>query len=238
MPWQKTSDYIGIIMLDTIFPRIQGDAGNPGSYECPTKIKIVDGAGSPEIVRDGQPPKVLLDRFFAAARQHEEEGAVGLVTTCGFLVNIQRELAQSVQIPVVSSSLVLFPLIAAMTGGRPVGIMTASVPSLGPHGMAAAGFQPDQARVIGFEDVEVFTSAILSDKSVQPDVLDSETIEREAENKARELVSQNPDIGAIILECGNLSPYTDAIRKASGRPVYSILDAARFLWQDRRSRNN
>lgn len=233
MSESRKDPFVGIIMLDTVFPRILGDAGNTQSYDCPTKIRIVEGAGSPEIVRDGKPAETLQERFFAAARAHEADGAVGLVTTCGFMVNMQRELAASVNIPVVASSLVLFPLVRAMTGGRPVGVMTASVPSLGPNGKAAAGISEGQARIVGFEDVEVFVSSILTDKSVQPDVLDKDTIEAVAEEKASKLVTENPDIGAIILECGNLPPYTETIRRASGRPVFSILDAARFMWQDR-----
>lgn len=226
-------EFVGIIMLDTVFPRIQGDAGNTSSYDCPTKIRIVEGAGSPEIVRDGKPSAELMERFLAAAKAHEEAGAVGIVTTCGFLVNIQKELSSAVNIPVISSSLVLYPLIAAMTSRRPVGILTARVPSLGPHGLSCAGIEKSDVRIVGFEDVDCFTSAILTDKSVQPDELDSATIQREAAIKAQALVEANPDIGAILLECGNLPPYTEAIRAATGRPVYSILDAARFLWQDR-----
>ncbi len=232
---QNTSDgFVGIIMLDTIFPRIQGDAGNPNSYGCPTDVRVVDGAGCPEIVRDGKPRAELMNRFFAAAQAHEAAGAVGIVTTCGFLINIQSDLAAAVNIPVISSSLLLYPLVAAMTGGRPVGIMTARLPSLGPHGLACAGIEKSDVHIVGFEDVEAFTSAILTDKSEQPETLDSATIQLQAERKARALVTDNPDIGAIILECGNLPPYTEAIRAVTGRPVYSILDAARFLWQDRR----
>lgn len=234
MSESRKDPFIGIVMLDTVFPRILGDAGNTQSYDSPTRIRIVEGAGSPEIVRDGKPTDTLQERFFAAARAHEADGAVGLVTTCGFMVNMQRELATSVNIPVIASSLVLFPLVRAMTGGRPVGVMTASVPSLGPNGRAAAGISGDQARIIGFEDVEIFVSSILTDKSVQPDVLDAAAIEAAAEEKARKLVSENPDIGAIILECGNLPPYTETIRRVTGRPVFSILDAARIMWQGRR----
>ena len=42
-----------------------------------------------------------------------------------------------------------------------------------------------------------------------------------------------PDLGGFLLECGNLPPYADAIRAATGRPVFGILDAASLLWQGR-----
>ena len=35
---------VGIIMLDTCFPRIKGDIGNPETFDFPVQFKIVKGA--------------------------------------------------------------------------------------------------------------------------------------------------------------------------------------------------
>ncbi|MEO6749516.1 MAG: aspartate/glutamate racemase family protein, partial [Casimicrobiaceae bacterium] len=39
---------------------------------------------------------------------------------------------------------------------------------------------------------------------------------------ARDLVAENPDVGAIVLECTNMPPYAAAVQRATGLPVYDI----------------
>ena len=122
--------FIGILMLDTAFPRIPGDAENAESYPFPVRIRAVRGAGSPDIVRGARPPEHLVKSFVDTARALEAEGAVGVISTCGFLVHIQQELAVALRIPVMASALSLYPSLRVVLGGRPIGVLTASQDSL------------------------------------------------------------------------------------------------------------
>jgi Asp/Glu/hydantoin racemase len=36
-------------------------------------------------------------------------------------------------------------------------------------------------------------------------------------------VAAHPDLGAIVLECTNMPPYADDIRRATGLPVFDIV---------------
>jgi hypothetical protein len=142
--------FIGILSLDTVFPRIVGDSGNPMSYHLPARVHVVSGAESTLIVRDGQPAPDLVDAFIAAAQILETEGACLITSTCGFLIQIQDRIAASVSIPVVLSSLSLLPTIRAMNGRRPIGIMTASAPALGDTAIMAAGGRQTRCELRGF----------------------------------------------------------------------------------------
>ena len=122
----QTEPFIGILMLDTSFPRILGDAGNADSYPFPVKIKVVKGVGALDIVKPGQPDADFLPKFIASAQTLEKEGAVGIISTCGFLVHFQNEIANSVKIPVVVSALSLYASLHPMCGTAPIGILTAS----------------------------------------------------------------------------------------------------------------
>jgi Asp/Glu/hydantoin racemase len=40
---------------------------------------------------------------------------------------------------------------------------------------------------------------------------------------ARRFVREHPDLGAIVLECTNMPPYADDIRRETGLPVFDIV---------------
>lgn len=221
--------FIGILMLDTAFERVLGDAGNPESYHLPAKTAVVRNAGSTDIVRNGKPDPVLVSAFCEAARRLEADGAIALTSTCGFLMTVQKDIARSVSIPVMVSALSLFPLVRAMHGGRPVGIITASSEHLGSEVLDAAGIRPDQTAIAGMQDVEAFASSILVPKSGQNRTIRQSEIQSAVVAKAINLCRSTANISAILLECGNLPPYAQAIKAATGKPVYSILDGVRIL---------
>ena len=223
------SGFLGILMLDTRFERIIGDAGNPASYPVEARCRVIPGAGSTEIVRDGRPAEALVERFIDAARALEAEGAAALVSTCGFLVTVQAEIAGAVRIPVCLSALSLLPSIRLLHAGRRIGVLTASRPSLGAAALVAAGVRPEEVAIAGMEGCAGFAASFLRPVDQQALQLDRAAVEAGAIEAARSLVAAAPDLGAIVLECGNLPPYARAIAKATGRPVYSILDAARLM---------
>ncbi|MCO6179642.1 aspartate/glutamate racemase family protein [Ciceribacter sp. RN22] len=225
---QGLQPFIGILALDTSFPRIRGDVGCPDSYPFLSKVVIVNGADSPAIVRDGEPDGALLERFIAAAIELERNGACAIVSTCGFLVSAQRKIADAVKIPVMLSGLSLYPLVAASCPGR-VGILTASRKALGPNALAAAGIDPKQVAIAGMDDASVFAETFLATKQRQNKSFDRDSMERAVCNAALDLQKSEPDLSAILLECGNLPPYAPAIRKVTGLPVFHLLDAAALL---------
>ncbi|MEC7301576.1 MAG: aspartate/glutamate racemase family protein, partial [Pseudomonadota bacterium] len=98
---------LGILMLDTAFPRIHGDIGNAETWPFPVIYKIVDGATSDKVVRKGAAG--LKDDFAKAAKEVVAMGADGIGTTCGFLSLFQDDIAKAAGVPVASSSLMQVP---------------------------------------------------------------------------------------------------------------------------------
>ena len=103
---------VGILMLDTRFPRIPGDMGHAATFPFPVRYHRVAGASPDLVVRQGAAG--LLPAFVEGARQLEREGVGAVTTNCGFLVKYQAELAAAVRIPVLTSSLLLVPLVHRM----------------------------------------------------------------------------------------------------------------------------
>jgi hypothetical protein len=208
---------LGILMLDARFPRIPGDMGNARTWPFPVLYRVVRGADPERVVRGGA--RGLLDAFLEAGRELVELGADGLTTNCGFLSLYQRELAAHVGVPVATSSLMQARAIAAtLPQDRTVGILTIDARSLTPAHLSAAGV-PEGTPVFGTEGGREFTRAILGNEPS----LDVAAAERDILDAGAALVAARPDVGAILLECTNMSPYARALRARVGRPVFDIV---------------
>ena len=210
---------IGILILDTRFPRIVGDMGNARTFPFPVRYHRVTGAAPDLVVRRGAAG--LLPSFVDGARALEREGVGAITTNCGFLVKYQKELAASVTVPVFTSSLLMVPFVQRMLPpGRRVGIMTVNAPALGAEHMAGAGIGDDvPIAVAGLEAEKEFTRVML-DNELE---LDVDVAREEHVRVARRLVADHPDVGAIVLECTNMPPYAADIQWATGLPVFDIV---------------
>jgi Asp/Glu/Hydantoin racemase len=210
---------VGILMLDTRFPRIPGDMGNAATFPFPVRYHRVPGADPDLVVRRGAAG--LLSAFIEGARQLEQEGVGAITTNCGFLVTFQRELAAAVRVPVFASSLLLVPLVhRLLPPRRRVGILTVSATTLSSDHLAGAGIGPDiPIAVAGLETEKEFTRVLLGDELV----LDVDVAREEHVRVARQLVARHPDVGAIVLECTNMPPYSADIQRETGLPVFDIV---------------
>jgi hypothetical protein len=210
---------VGILMLDTRFPRIGGDMGNATTFPFPVRYHRVAGADPDLVVRRGA--EGLLPAFVAGAQALEREGVGAITTNCGFLIKYQAELARAVRIPVFTSSLLLVPLVhRTLAAGQRIGIMTVNASTLTPQHLSAAGIGADvPLAVVGMETEKEFTRALL-DNELE---LDVDLAREEHVRVARRLVADHPDIAAIVLECTNMPPYTADIQRETGRPVFDVL---------------
>ena len=100
---------IGILMLDTRFPRLPGDIGNATTFSYPVMYKIVEQATVDRVVKEADAG--LIEPFVRAGMELIQNGARAIVTSCGFMAIFQKELAQALPVPVFTSSLLQVPLV-------------------------------------------------------------------------------------------------------------------------------
>ena len=133
---------LGMLMLETRFPRPVGDVGNPASFDFLVRYAVVTGASPQRVVH--QRADGLMQVFIAAGRGLGAQGCIGITTTCGFLVLFQRALAEALEVPVMTSSLMqIAALEAALPPGQRVGVVTIAAQSLEADHLQAAGARPD-----------------------------------------------------------------------------------------------
>lgn len=206
---------LGILMLDTRFPRIVGDIGNAQSFDFPVIFRRMEGIGSADAVTTHPDRPRVLAALEANARALVAEGAVGLSTSCGFLALYQDELAARSPVPVATSALLHIKQLA----GKRVGVLTASARNLTPTHFAAVG-APADTPFVGLAEDSSFARTFIGNATT----LDREQVERETVAAGRELLERHPGIDTIVLECTNLPPYKLALQKALGLRVCDVLD--------------
>ncbi len=214
---------VGIIMLDTVFPRIPGDIGNAASFSYPVLYEKAEG---------WKPGKVVLDLtmqdiqpFIDSARKLEKAGCRIISTSCGFLSMFQKEIADSVNASVFTSALLMAPLIKrTISSDKKVLILTANKKTLSDLHLRAVGIDRNDYLIYGLEDEENFTDFTVQNwESVDTDKCESELLK-----VTGQALDSNKDIGAILLECTNMPPYSAAIQKFSSLPVYDIISLLDF----------
>jgi hypothetical protein len=210
---------LGIVMLDTRFPRFPADIGNAATWPFPVSYRVVRGA-IPERLAQPEPDPTLLEPFLAAARELEADGVRAILTSCGFLAIYQRELAAAVNVPVFASPLLWVPLAAHTIGpDQSVGILTARLALTERH-FAGAGFSTRDTSVVVVAppaESHFVRTYVGNEPQADPDRLEQEIVDL-----AAGLLDDRPDVGAIVLECANFSPFAEAVRRRTGVPVYDL----------------
>jgi hypothetical protein len=210
---------LGILMLDTRFPRPPGDVGNAHTWPFPTQYRIVTGADTGRIMGE-RPDPTLLAPFLEAARELAAHGVRAITTSCGFLAIFHRELAAAVSVPMLTSSLLQVPLAARLL--RPdqkVAVLTER-PHLTERHFQAVGWSTAEIPVVleSLPPDAVFPTVFI-DNGLESD---TEVLEREMVALAERTVREHPEVGALVLECTNFVPYSQAMRRATGLPVYDL----------------
>ncbi|MBU2959799.1 aspartate/glutamate racemase family protein [Citreicella sp. C3M06] len=216
---------LGILMLETRFPRIPGDMGNALTWPFPVQYRVVRGASPDKVVR--QDARVLVDLFIEQAQDLVAHGCDGITTNCGFLAIVQDKIARAVPVPVATSSLMQVPMVQAMLPpGKRAGILTISKSTLTNRHLAAANV-PLDTPVWGTEGGREFTRAILGD---EPEI-DFAVCRADMIDAARDFHAAHPELGAIVLECTNMVPYAADVRRVTGLPVFSIYSFVQWFQQ-------
>jgi Asp/Glu/hydantoin racemase len=212
---------IGILMqCDTLY-RFPGDVGNATTFPFPVRYKEVHGM--PGTFLQEPDAAASLGPFVDGARELEREGVAAIVAGCGFFARFQGELSRAVEIPVFTSSLLQVPVVHCALGRRrTIGIITANTRALTEECFEATGWsstriplaiagldqQPEALELLRGDDLSTAARSRLAGLLAE---------------MAVDLVTHNPAVGAIVLECTNLPPFAAAIQDAVGLPVFDVV---------------
>jgi len=222
----NTTNYgrpIGILMLDTHFPRVPGDVGNATTFSFPVVYRTIKGADSRRVVVEADP--ALIQPFIEAALELAAEGCRAIVTSCGFMAIFQKEIAAAVPVPVVTSSLLQAGMVYKMLKpDQIIGIITARASSLGEKHFRGVGIESVPKAVYGIEDTKL-GKTFFEDL----DYIDLDLAEKEMLDVTDRMLAEHSNVGAIVLECTNMPPFARAIQNRTGLPVFDIITLINYV---------
>lgn len=216
---------IGVLCLDSRFPKPPGHIKNPSGLSFPVLYETVKGATVAELLN--RPSPEFIAPFIDAARRLEADGVRAITGSCGFLALYQKELSAAVSVPVFVSSLIQVPLVHAMLpAGQRVGVLTADARKLTERHFSAVGADAVPIVIGGMESSIEFREVILE---ARRDDMDIDKVGAEIVEAAVRLVADNGDIGAFVLECTDMPPFAAQIQERLRLPVFDLTTLATMV---------
>ena len=223
---QQISGYgVGIVYIENVnYPLIPGNVVNAYTYDFPVRMMPVKGLTNDRLFNAD--PTIKDDIIAAAKHMVEKEGVRAVCSACGFFGNFHREVAAAVDVPAAMSSLVQIPWIRTLLKpDQKIGILTANGASLNEGLFRSCGVKnTDDIVFKGLEKSAEFSAVV----DMRP-CFDNEVARQEVVEAALELVEENPEIGAILLECSDMPPYAADVQAAVQLPVFDFITLIKWL---------
>jgi hypothetical protein len=86
---------LGFLAVQVSIHRPPGDPYNPLTWPFPLIHEMVPGSSESQIVTSEHYDEAFIERFVDAGLRLKERGAVGIITSCGFLALAQRRYVKS-----------------------------------------------------------------------------------------------------------------------------------------------
>ena len=214
---------VGILVLDLGYPYLPGNVANASTYDFPVRYKILKGTTIPQILSHD---RSLLDMIVEGGQELIQDGVRAIVGACGYFGFYQKEAAAALNVPVFLSSLLQIGTIKqTLQADQQVGVICAHRDSLSKETLAACGVE-DLADlvVVGAQDLPEFKNILNCAGHYNPAQL-----EKELTQLALEQTTENPRVGALLLECSDMPPFSWAIQNATGLPVFDFITMIKWI---------
>ncbi len=215
---------IGILTYKIWYPLLPGNVANASTYNFPVLYKVLEGVEADEMARGDAS---ALGPLVEAGKELQEQGVRAIVGACGYFANYQKEAAAMLDVPVFLSSLLQMPIIKrGLKPNQKVGIICGNAPALTPKTLSQCGID-DLADVIiaGCQDLPEFQNILK-----ETGHFNSFKIEQELVGLAKQLASDNLDIGAILIHCSDIPPYSWSIQNAVKLPVFDYITLINWVY--------
>lgn len=120
-----------------------------------------------------------------------------------------------------------FVLVLAAIGDRPLGVVCASSRAIDDRVLSQCGIEPrGRLRLTEMSGQREFDQMLAGSLS-----LDVSALEHEVVTVVEALLAHTPDLGAIMLQCSDLCPFSHTLQERFELPVYDAVGLVLWLHQ-------
>jgi hypothetical protein len=222
---------IGLIQFRANLPMLPGNMGNATTFNFPMLYREMNADSIFDVMAE-EPTENFTAAAIEAAQWLELQGVRAIMGNCGFFGTYQKAIQADLNVPFFGSSLMLLPMmVQSLPPGKKVGVITANgpilkkVPAVENSGLSAED-KENRIVIMGCEDGPEFSGAIMANTGRYNPV----KVENEIVAVAKQMVAENNDIGAILLECTELSPHAVAVQNAVRKPVWDYTTLTNWIY--------
>lgn len=213
----------GILMSDSIIPRIPGDPGYAGTLSFPVRYEIVENFPFDDLVSGSNGN---LNKVITAAQKLESAGVRFVAADCGLFSTFQNDIASALNVPFLGSPLSVIPLVSnLLPRDLKIGVITGSKALLKDRHFKDLGIRCSDLYISGMDNCAEFESVVIN-KSLNLDVA---LMRQGVIDAANSFLPFKKTLGAVILECGNLCSFRSDVQKNLGVPVFDMVSLLEFF---------
>jgi aspartate/glutamate racemase len=222
---------IGLVQFRANLPMLPGNMGNATTFDFPILYREMNSDSIFDVMAQ-EPTDNFTDATVEAAKWLELQGVRAIMGNCGFFGTYQKAVQARIDTPFFSSSLMMLPMmVQSMPRNKKVGVITANGPILQKvPAVENCGLSLDDKEnrivIMGCEDGPEFSGAIMANSGRY----NPAKVEQEIVAVAKRMIKENKDIGAILLECTELSPHAVAVQNAVRMPVWDYTTLTNWIY--------
>jgi hypothetical protein len=222
---------IGLVQFRANLPMLPGNMGNATTFGFPMLYREMNSDSIFDVMAE-EPTDNFTNATVEAAKWLELQGVRAIMGNCGFFGTYQKAVQARIDTPFFSSSLMMLPMmVQSMPRNKKVGVITANGPILQKvPAVENCGLSPEDKanRIVirGCEDGSEFSGAIMANTGRY----NPAKVEQEIVAVAKRMIKENKDIGAILLECTELSPHAVAVQNAARMPVWDYTTLTNWIY--------
>ncbi|HIJ55309.1 MAG TPA: aspartate/glutamate racemase family protein [Deltaproteobacteria bacterium] len=211
---------IGIILFgQTGYAFPPGSVENATTFNFPVHFKAIEAASVGSVVSSRLDP-VVLEQLIQTGNEMVQQGCRAIIGACGYFANYLPDVVKVMDVPCFFSSLMQVPLILrSMTPGKKVGVICAngSVLTSAPVLKNCGVDDPSSVVIAGAEILPEMQKILTGVSHYNPVKLEQGIVEI-----AKQMVSENHDIGSLLLECTLFPTHARAVQDAVRLPVFDF----------------
>ncbi|MDA9982520.1 hypothetical protein N9H39_07235 [Gammaproteobacteria bacterium] len=222
---------IGLVQMHVNLAMIPGNMSNATTFDFPILYRRMNANDVADVMAN-PPAQNFTDAIVEAAQWLELQGVRAIMGNCGFFGSYQNAVKARIKVPFYSSSLMMLPMMVhSMPGNKKVGVITANGPVLKKvQAIENCGLSLEDKEnrivVMGCENGAEFSSAIMANTGVYNPL----KVGQEIVAVAKHMLQENKDIGAILLECTELSPHAAEVQNAVRMPVWDYTTLTKWIY--------